>query len=493
MANLSELKNVRLEKLNMLKAFGMNPYPAQAVKDFNLSDIVKDFKKLEEAKKEINLVGRVMSVRGQGAIIFVSLFDGTAKFQAVFKKDEIEEKLFNLFTDAIDIGDFIQVTGTLFTTGRGQESILVKTWTILTKSLLPLPDKWHGLQDDDERFRKRYLEMITDDSVYNRMIKRSQIISAIRNFFDNLDFIEVETPILQNQAGGANAKTFDTHHFDYDIPMVLRIAVELDHKIIMTSGIPRIYEIGKMFRNEGSDPSHIQEFTMIEWYAAYNTLDDNIKWTEELLKHLAHDIIGKDEFKITDKEGNEQIVNFSGNWTIEKFGDLLKQYANIDFVNITDDELKNEVKKYGMLDDEIKKTSRANMLDFIYKHTVRPKLINPTFVTNYPGVLKPLAQQNADGTARVAQLIIAGMEITNQYAELVDPIIQRELMENQAKARMLGDAEAMDIDERFLTAMEHGMPPMTGFGMGIDRIVAILTEQNNLRDTIFFPIMKPKE
>src|SRR3989344_3573959 len=325
MANLSELKNVRLEKLNMLKAFGMNPYPAQAVKDFNLSDIVKDFKKLEEAKKEINLVGRVMSVRGQGAIIFVSLFDGTAKFQAVFKKDEIEEKLFNLFTDAIDIGDFIQVTGTLFTTGRGQESILVKTWTILTKSLLPLPDKWHGLQDDDERFRKRYLEMITDDSVYNRMIKRSQIISAIRNFFDNLDFIEVETPILQNQAGGANAKTFDTHHFDYDIPMVLRIAVELDHKIIMTSGIPRIYEIGKMFRNEGSDPSHIQEFTMIEWYAAYNTLDDNIKWTEELLKHLAHDIIGKDEFKIQDKDGNEQTINFSGNWTREKFGDLLKQ------------------------------------------------------------------------------------------------------------------------------------------------------------------------
>ena len=494
MAGIEELRRARLVKKAQLESRGFLAYPASVLKTHNIKQIKSDFDNLVTNKDSLfSLAGRIVSIRGQGAILFITLLEENEKFQIVFKKDVLGDEILNFFVDTVDIGDIISVTGNLFKTERGENSLLVNDWVMATKSLLPLPEKWHGLEDEEERNRKRYLEMITDPSVYSRMVMRSHIVSAIRDFFNKLDFIEVETPILQTQAGGANAKTFDTHHIDYDMDMVLRIAVELDHKTIMASGIERIYEIGKMFRNEGSDPSHIQEFTMIEWYAAYKTLDDNIEWTENLLKHLAHDIVGKDEFKIQDKDGNEQTINFSGNWTREKFGDLLKQYANIDFLNITDDELKEEVKKYGMGDDEIKNTSRANMLDYIYKRTARPKLINPTFVTNYPGSLKPLAQQNADGTAEVAQLIIAGSEITNQYAELVDPTVQRELMENQAKARLEGDAEAMKVNEQFLTAMEHGMPPMTGFGMGIDRIVAILTEQNNLRDTIFSPIMRPKK
>jgi lysyl-tRNA synthetase class 2 len=362
-----------------------------------------------------------------------------------------------------------------------------------TKSILPLPDKWHGLQDIEETYRKRYLDILMDKEVYDRFILRAKIIKEIRRFFDDKKFMEIETPILQNQAGGAMAKVFDTYHNDYGMPMVLRIALELDHKKLMVGGYERIYEIGKNFRNEGSDPTHIQEFTMMEWYAAYETLETNIKWTEELLKSIALNVLGKTKFDVYDKEGNKTEVLFDGNWPRVSFVDLLKENANIDVTTISKDEAKIEAIKWGMKEEEAEKSSRGNLLDFIYKKSSRVKIINPTFVTNFPGDLKPLAQQNDDGTAQVAQLIIAGSEITNQYAELVDPIKQRELLVSQAKAKESGDEEAMSIDEEFLTAMEHGMPPMTGFGMGIDRLVAIFTEQKNLRDVIFFPIMKPRE
>ncbi len=492
MAGLDELRSVRLAKKKLLEDAGISCYPASVPRTHSVSEIKDSFEDLSSNGNNVSIAGRITAIRGQGAILFITLLDGGSSFQAVFKKDEIDEQAFSLFVDGSDIGDIISVTGTLFTTQRGENSLLVKEWTMATKSLLPLPEKWHGLEDDEERNRKRYLEMISDNGVYNRMVMRSRIVSTIRNFFDSRDFIEVETPVLQSQAGGANAKTFDTHHNDYDMDMVMRIAVELDHKMIMASGIPRIYEIGKMFRNEGSDPSHIQEFTMIEWYAAYETLETNMAWTEELLKKLAIEIAGKDTFKAYDKDGNEHEIDFAGVWPRRKFGDLLMEYAGLDYNTITDEELKIEAAKYGMPQDEIKKTGRANMLDYVYKRTARPKLISPTFVTHYPGALKPLAQQNADGSAEVCQLIIAGAEITNQYAELVDPVVERALLEDQARAGAAGDEEAMQVDERFLVAMEHGMPPMTGFGMGIDRIVAILTEQKNLRDTIYFPIMRPK-
>ncbi len=490
MAGLDELRAVRLNKKSLYEESGNSSYPSNVPRTHTVQEVKEKFNELKDSA--VSLAGRVISIRGQGAILFVTLLDCGENFQTVLKKDEISEGLFNLFVDTVDIGDFVSVTGNLFTTERGTDSLLIKSWVMATKSLLPLPEKWHGLEDEEEVRRKRYLEMISDVTVYKRMVMRSNIVRAIRNFFDNKGFIEVETPILQSQAGGANAKTFDTHHNDYDMDMVLRIAVELDHKIIMASGIPRIYELGKMFRNEGSDPSHIQEFTMIEWYAAFETLGTNIVWTEELLKMLARDVVGKVDFTVYDKDSNAVEITFGGVWPKYRFGDLLKEHAGIDFNTITDEELKSEVEKYGMAPDEAKKTGRANMLDYIYKRTARTKLINPTFVTHYPGSLKPLAQQNSDGTAEVAQLIIAGMEITNQYAELVDPVIERNLMEDQAKAREGGDEEAMQVDERFLTAMEHGMPPMTGFGLGIDRLVAILTEQKNLRETIYFPIMRPK-
>ena len=491
MASLEELRAVRLAKIEKLIKAGKNPFPTEITRDYTLGKIEQDFEALQE--KEVTITGRISAIRGSGSIIFIVLNDGTNSFQVVLKKDQIDDREnFDLFTETVDVGDFIQCTGKLFTTERGQKSLLVYSWRMAGKSLLPMPEKWAGITDVDEIYRKRYLDIMSNTESFNRFKLRSQVIKEIRNYFDTKDFIEIETPILQNQAGGAMAKTFKTHHNDLGIDMVLRISLELEHKIIMAGGYPRIYEIGKNFRNEGSDPSHIQEFTMIEWYAAYETLEQNMDWTEDLLKHLAQDVIGKTSFKVFDNEGNETMVDFNNEWKRLRFPDLLLENAELDIQMASRQDIESKAREWGMPDGDILQTGTANLLDYIYKKSSRNKIIHPTFVTDYPGDLKPLAQQNTDGTARVAQLIIAGAEITNQYAELVNPLRQRELLESQSKAKADGDDEAMEIDERFLIAMEHGMPPMTGFGMGIDRLMAIFTEQKNLRDVILFPIMREK-
>ena len=495
MASIEELREARLNKINLLKEAGMSSYPVSVPFDLKINEIKKRFEELLPLYQEKNITtaGRVMIVRGQGSILFVVLYSGGEKIQAVLKKDEMEEKDFDLFVSAVDNGDYISVTGPLFVTARGEKSILIKKWLMATKSLLPMPDKWHGLQDQEEIYRKRYLDILMNEESYKRFEIRSRVIKEIRKYFDDKNFIEIETPILQNQAGGAMARVFETFHNDYAMPMVMRISLELEHKKIMVGGYEGVYEIGKNFRNEGSDPTHLQEFTMIEWYSAFNTLETNIFWTEELIKKLAKEVVGKTNFIVYDKDGNGVEVDFEKPWKKVVFKDLVMENAGIDITTITKEEAVKEAVKWGMKEEEALNTGRGNLIDFIYKKSSRNKLIDPTFVTNFPGELKPLAQQNEDGTAQVAQLIIAGAEITNQYAELVNPIIQRELLVAQSKAKKDGDAEAMEIDEEFLFAMEHGMPPMTGFGMGIDRLVAILTEQKNLRDVIFFPIMHPRD
>ncbi len=493
MASILELREMRLQKINKLKENGMDPYPISISRDYSISKLKNSFQELSEKGESVSISGRVMIVRGQGAILFVVLQDEGEKFQAVLKKDELSEKVFNLFVDTVDNGDFVSVSGNLFVTQRGEPSILIKSWQMASKSLLPLPDKWHGLQDVEETYRKRYLDMTMDKTVYGRFIIRNKIVKYIRNFFDEKDFIEVETPILQTEAGGAMAKTFNTHHNDFDLDMVLRISLELEHKMIMAGGYSRVYEIGKTFRNEGSDPTHMQEFSLLEWYAAYETLETNMLWTEEVIKSIARDVMGKNKFVVYDNLGNGVEVDIASSWPKVSFGELLRKDANIDIENITLEETRIEALKWGVKEEEVKKLGKGNLLDKIYKKASRDKIINPTFVIDFPGELKPLAQQNEDGTAKVCQLIIAGAEITNQYAELVDPVKQRALLEDQSKAKIAGDDEAMEVNEIFITAMEHGMPPMTGFGMGIDRLVAIFTEQKNLRDTIFFPLMKPRE
>ena len=493
MSREEEIRNIRIQKIERLEEFGESAYIPEIEQKSTIHTILEDFDSLQEQQKTLSVMGRIIVKRGAGNIAFAKVFDGTGRIQVVLKKDLLGKEKMKAFEKLYDIGDFALFSGTLFVTDRGEKSLLVEDFQMLTKSLRPLPEKWAGLKDQDEIYRKRYLQLLTNQEAFERFIIRAKIIREIRHFFDNLGFLEVETPILQNSAGGAMAKVFETHHNDLDIDMVMRISLELEHKMIMAAGYPRIYEIGKAFRNEGSDPTHIQEFTMIEWYAAYATLEQNMAWTEELLKKLARDVIGKMQFQVKDSEGGTHEVDFDQEWPRLRFPDLLKEHAEIDIQNTSREELENKAFQCGLSHEDIKNTGDANLLDYIYKKSVRNNIIHPTFITDYPGDLKPLAQQNEDGTARVAQLIIAGAEITNQYAELVNPLRQRELLEAQAKAKQEGDEEAMDVDERFLTAMEHGMPPMTGFGMGIDRLVTLLTEQGNLRDVIFFPIMRPKE
>ncbi len=492
MSREEEIRNIRIGKISRLEEAGMDAYVPEVKLDISLREAGERFSELEESGEERALMGRILSKRSAGKIAFATLFDGTGKFQVVLKQDELGKERMKQFEKLFDIGDFAAFTGTFFRTQRGEPSLLVKDFRMLTKSLRPLPEKWVGLQDPDEIYRKLYLSLLMNPEAFERFITRAKIIRAIRHFLDERGFLEVEGSILQNETGGAMAKPFITHHNDLDVDMVLRISLEIEHKMIMVAGYPRIYEIGKAFRNEGSDPTHIQEFTMLEWYAAYETLEQNMAWTEELLKMLARDVVGKIQFRVKDKEGQEYTVDFDRPWERVRFGDLLERNAGIS-IDAPRDVLGAKAREYGMPEEEVAKTGDANLLDFIYKKSSRNHIIHPTFVTDYPGSLKPLAQQNPDGTARVAQLIIAGAEITNQYAELVDPLRQRELLEAQARAREAGDEEAMSVNERFLTAMEYGMPPMTGFGMGIDRLVALLTEQDNLRDTIFFPLMRPKK
>src|SRR3989339_71960 len=493
MATIEEIRQVRLKKLEALQKAGFSAYPVKVKRTRTIAEVLERFPELVKEEKEIVIAGRIRSLREHGGSTFFHIQDGTGSLQIFLKKDRVGEREYKIFVDTFDVGDFIQARGVLFTTKRGEKTLEAADFKVLAKSLLPLPDKWHGLQDVEERYRRRYLDILMDKEVHDRFVIRSKIIKFVREFFDKKNFLEIETPILQSEAGGAMAKTFNTHHNDYDMDMVLRISLELEHKMLMVGGYERVYEIGKNFRNEGSDPTHLQEFTMIEWYAAYQTLETNMTWTEELIKSIATDIMGKTVFKVYDNDGAGVDVDLSLEWPRITFGELLKKDANINIETITLEEARKEALKWGVKEEEVGKLGRGNLLDKIYKKSSRGKIINPTFVTDFPGDLKPLAQQNENGTAKVAQLIIAGAEITNQYAELVNPLIQRDLLVSQAKAKEGGDEEAMSVNEGFLTAMEHGMPPMTGFGMGIDRLVAIFTEQKNLRDVIFFPTMRPRD
>ena len=364
--------------MNTLRAAGMDPFPADVARDLSLAEVITQFDALEQSGETRSIAARVTAIRGAGAIMFIVLDDGTAEFQAVLKKDEIDEAQFTLFQETVDMADFVWLSGPCFTTERGQQSLLVKEWKMAGKALLPLPDKWDGIQDQEEIYRKRYLQIATDRDVYNRYVMRARVIGRIRQFLDEKGLLEIETPILQNQAGGAMARTFNTHHNDYDMPMVLRIALEIDHKMIMAGGYPGVYEFGKNFRNEGSDPTHIQEFTMLEWYAAYHTLEDNMNWTEELLKDVAENVVGSQTFTVYDKDGNPTEVDFGGTWPRARFGDLVQENTGLDIATASPEEIQNTAREWGMSEEEIANTGRANTLDFIYKKSSRNNIINPT-------------------------------------------------------------------------------------------------------------------
>lgn len=444
---------------------------------------------LDGPKNEAKMCGRIMNQREMGKLAFWKLRDVDGDFQVCLAKDIIGEN-FKTWLKAIDLGDFCGFEGEFFLTKHGEPTLLVTSITPLSKALRPLPEKWAGLKDKEACYRERNLDLATNPETRERFDVRSAVVEEIRNYYENLGFTEIETPVLQGQAGGAMAKVFETHHNALDHEFSLRIALELPLKIACSGGIERVFEIGKCFRNEGTDPSHLQEFTMMEWYAAYEGIDKNKEWNEEMIRQICTNVLGTTKVEVLDKDGDTHEVDFGIKFPEYAFADLLKDHAGLDMFTASDDEVVAKAKEVGVEDTE--GVGRANLLDDIYKKTARPNLIQPCFVLDYPEDLKPLARPKGDGTASCFQILIAGWEVVNSYGELIDPTVQRKLFEKQAGFKAAGDDEAMEVDEVFLKAMEHGFPPMTGQGMGIDRLVAILTGQPNLRDVVLFPTMLPE-
>lgn len=489
MASLESLRQERLKKLETLQAAGKEVYPAVAGLTHTLAQVKGRFATLEKAGKTLKLGGRVMALRGQGALIFVDLDDGTGRIQGLLKKGEIDNKELELFANTVDVGDFVAITGTLFVSKRGEKTILAEEWQMLSKSLRPLPDKWDGLKDTEERYRRRYVDSLMNEEVKQRFELRSDLITEIRNLLNKDGFMEVETPILQPTPGGATAVPFVTHHEALDMDLYLRIAPELYLKEMLIGGFPKVYELGRSFRNEGIDVTHNPEFTTIEAYAAYSSPDEEMKRVETIFKKLVQKVLKKKSFAY-DKEK----IDLSKKFARVTFYDLLKRHAMItNPESMTDDELKLKASQLGVKVD--KGMGREKIFDGIYKKACRPKLIQPTFIIDYPAEFAPLAKRQADNPNLIDrfQLVVGGLELVNGFAELNDPVDQRARFEEQEKRRKDGDDEAQIKDESFLEAMEYGLPPATGWGLGIDRLTMLLSDTHNIREVIYFPTLRPRE
>ncbi|MDD2696788.1 MAG: lysine--tRNA ligase [Candidatus Pacebacteria bacterium] len=487
MATIEELRKIRLKKLEAIKNNLINPYPEKTKRTHAISEAIKSFSTLSKLKKEVILAGRIKSLRGHGGSTFLDIEDGTGKLQAFLRKDRLGEKGYKFFLDNFDIGDFIEVKGILFKTQKGEKTIEVSDFKMLVKSLLPLPEKWHGLTDIEERFRKRYLDLIFNPEVRKKFETRAKIIKEIRDFLDKEGFLEVETPILQSLYGGAKAKPFKTHLNALDIDLYLRIALELYLKRLLVGGLEKVYEIGKCFRNEGVDRSHNPDFTMLEFYWAYADYKDLMKFTEKLFENLVKKIFGKTEIQYEEKR-----IDFKTPWPRVEFDQLLRKDAKINLKEINLEALKKEANKLGI---GMEKGNKAEISDEIYKKYCLPKIWQPTFIINHPQGFFPLAKALEQDPARLAnfQLVVGGWELVNAFSELNDPLEQRKRFEEQEKLFKQGLEEAQRMDEDFINALEYGMPPAAGFGMGIDRLVALLTNSHSLREVILFPTMKPKD
>lgn len=483
MSALDEIRNERLKKLNLLRERGIDPYRATTNRTHTVGEALSAFGGLETSGESIVLAGRVLTVRGQGAILFTDFMDGTGKFQAVFKEDTLDADTFTLFKDAVDAGDFIEVTGTLFTTKTGQQSILATGWAMLTKSLLPLPDKFHGLQDEEERFRKRYLDLLTHPEEREMFYRKEKFWDVTRDFMKSKGFMEVETPTLEITTGGAEARPFKTHHNDFDISVLLRISVgELWQKRLMAAGFDKTFEIGRVYRNEGTSPNHLQEFTNMEFYQAYADYEKGMVLVEELYRAIAREVYGKTEFTY-----GTHTFDFAQDWARIDYGEEVKRQTGIDITVTTVEEMQE---KLGELGVTYEGTTKERLLDTLWKYC-RKNISGPAFVINHPKLVSPLAKEvtGRDATQRF-QPIIAGTEVGNGYSELNNPIEQRARFNIQQELLAKGDEEAMMVDDEFVEMLEHGMPPACGFGFG-ERLFAIL-ENRPVRETQLFPLMRPK-
>jgi lysyl-tRNA synthetase class 2 len=487
MPNIEEIRKNRIEKLKKIIHAGLLPYPPRTKRTHRIEEVIANFSKLEKKKEEIVVAGRVRTLRFHGGATFFDLEDGTGKIQVLLRKDKVGERGYDFFRELVDIGDFLEIRGTLMKTKTGEKTVEANNFRFLVKSLLPLPEKWHGLQDIEERYRKRYLDLLFNKEVRKKFELRSQIIKALREFLESEGFLEVETPILQPIYGGAKAKPFKTHLNALDLDLYLRISPELYLKRLLVGGFEKIYEIGKCFRNEGIDKSHNPDFTMLEFYWAYADYKQMMKLTEEMFSFLLKKIFGKLEIEYQGEK-----INFKPPWQRIEYFDLFQKETGLNLEEISKEGLLREAQKMKI---EVEKGSqKAEIADKIFKKVCQPKIQNPTFLLHYPQGAFPLAKTYEKNPKKLAnfQVIVAGWELINAFSELNDPIEQRKRFEEQEKFFKAGLEEAQRKDEDFLTALEYGMPPAAGFGMGIDRLVAILTDSHSLREVILFPTMRPK-
>ena len=445
MPNIEDLRKTRIEKMEALKGAGNNPFPNSVKRECTIKEALDNFWIWRLTNKTVFLTGRIQSIREHGQIIFFDLKDGCGKIQCFLRHEKM--------TAFFDIGDFVEVGGAVFKTKQKEKTLRVKKIRIIAKTIRPLPEKWHGLKDVEERYRKRYLDLLMNEKIKENFLTRSRIIGILRNFFNDLGFVEFETPVLQSIPGGATARPFKTRLNALDLDLYLRIAPELYLKRLLVGGFEKVYEIGRNFRNEGMDAQHNPEFTLLEFYTAYNDLDYLKDFFENLFRFLA-DKLNQNKL-ILSYENN--LIDFYRPFQEKKYGDLIKEFGDLD--------------------------------------TAKKTLIQPTFVTGFPKELLPLAKtmENNPAIADAFQIFIGGLELVKAFTELNDPIEQRKRFEEQEKLRADGDKEAQRIDEDFLEAMEYGMPPCVGAGIGIDRLAALLTNSHTLREIILFPTMKNKE
>ncbi|MED4475571.1 lysine--tRNA ligase [Oceanobacillus caeni] len=489
---LNEQMLVRRGKLNDYLEKGIDPFGSKFERTHLAKDIIEKFEssskeELEEVKEEATVAGRVMTKRGKGKAGFAHIQDLSGQIQIYVRKDEVGEEAYQVFK-SIDLGDIVGVKGEIFRTNMGELSIKVDEFHLLTKSLRPLPEKYHGLKDVEQRYRQRYLDLITNMESKETFILRSKIIQSMREYLNNHGYLEVETPMMHSIPGGAAARPFVTHHNALDIPLYMRIAIELHLKRLIVGGLEKVYEIGRVFRNEGVSTRHNPEFTMIELYEAYADYHDIMDLTENLVAHIAKDVLGETKISYGEYE-----VDLEPKWKRIHMVDAVKEETGADFWNkMSDEEARELAKEYGV---EVKETMTfGHVVNEFFEQKVEETLIQPTFIYGHPVEVSPLAKKNKEDerfTDRF-ELFIVGREHANAFSELNDPIDQRERFEAQVKEREEGNDEAHLMDEDFLEALEYGMPPTGGLGIGIDRLVMLLTNSPSIRDVLLFPQMRNK-
>ncbi|NJN31184.1 MAG: lysine--tRNA ligase [Synechococcales cyanobacterium RM1_1_8] len=496
---MSELRDTRLEKVEQLRQAGHNPYAYRWKSTHSAAELQAKYAELEngtEVEVEVAIAGRINNRRVFGKLAFFTLQDETGQIQLFLDKKKIQGAMgeanpqaFSQLTSLTDAGDFIGVRGSIRRTDKGELSVSADHYEILTKSLLPLPDKWHGLTDIEKRYRQRYVDLIVNPEVRETLRRRAKITAGIRRYLDEQGFIEIETPVLQTETGGAAAKPFVTYHNATEMEMYLRIATELHLKRLIVGGFEKVFELGRVFRNEGVSTRHNPEFTSIEIYQAYADYDDMMALTEALIVDAAEKVIGSLE---VDYQGEP--INLQAPWKRITMHDAVQEATGLDFAAITNlDEAKAAAKAAGIQGcGDL--TSIGKILNEAFEQKVEARLIQPTFITDYPVEISPLAKphRSKPGLVERFELFIVGRETANSFSELTDPVDQRQRLEAQAAAKAAGDEEANDVDEDFLTALEYGMPPTGGLGIGIDRLVMLLTNSPSIRDVIAFPLMRPE-